>query len=246
MVIAASCASSEAGAGARRDPPSTTRAFSPVTLPRAMSTPDVAASLRGYPAYAATAKVDAVIVFDRPDGSPSAYLPHMNPDTGGPYVFGIRSERPGWYEVLLPLRPNGRTGWLRRTDVDVSGLRHRILVNVTARTVTLFDRNRVVDTWSAGVGTVQNPTPVGHFYVLEALRSVSPNGVYGPYALGMSGHSDTLSEFNGADGRWAIHGTNEPDLIPGRISHGCVRLRNADVTTLAGSIELGDPVDVVA
>jgi len=39
-----------------------------------------------------------------------------------------------------------------------------------------------------------------------------------------------------------LHGTNEPERIPGRPSHGCVRLRNADVAWLATHVTVGTPV----
>jgi lipoprotein-anchoring transpeptidase ErfK/SrfK len=39
-----------------------------------------------------------------------------------------------------------------------------------------------------------------------------------------------------------IHGTNQPELIPGYISNGCVRLRNADILALGRRIEVGTPV----
>jgi lipoprotein-anchoring transpeptidase ErfK/SrfK len=42
-----------------------------------------------------------------------------------------------------------------------------------------------------------------------------------------------------------IHGTDEPQLIPGRPSHGCIRLRNADVARLWQLIEVGTPIEIV-
>ena len=41
-----------------------------------------------------------------------------------------------------------------------------------------------------------------------------------------------------------IHGTNEPELIPGRISHGCIRLRNADILRLARLLPVGTPLEI--
>lgn len=39
-----------------------------------------------------------------------------------------------------------------------------------------------------------------------------------------------------------IHGTNEPELIPGYISNGCVRLHNSDILALGRRIDVGTPV----
>ncbi len=33
-------------------------------------------------------------------------------------------------------------------------------------------------------------------------------------------------------GQYAIHGTNQPGLIGGFVSHGCIRMYNADITDL--------------
>ena len=41
-----------------------------------------------------------------------------------------------------------------------------------------------------------------------------------------------------------MHGTNEPALVPGRPSHGCIRLRNADITTLARRVHTGTPLRI--
>jgi lipoprotein-anchoring transpeptidase ErfK/SrfK len=67
--------------------------------------------------------------------------------------------------------------------------------------------------------------------------------VYGPYALGTSAYAPTLAEWPGG-GVVGIHGTNEPQLIPGRPSHGCVRMRNADITRLWHLISVGTPIEI--
>ena len=46
-------------------------------------------------------------------------------------------------------------------------------------------------------------------------------------------------------GEYAIHGTNQPNLIGGFVSHGCIRMYNADVTDLFGRVNVGTPVVVI-
>jgi lipoprotein-anchoring transpeptidase ErfK/SrfK len=41
-----------------------------------------------------------------------------------------------------------------------------------------------------------------------------------------------------------IHGTNEPSLIPGRPSHGCVRVPNARISRLAKIMPVGTPLRI--
>lgn len=41
---------------------------------------------------------------------------------------------------------------------------------------------------------------------------------------------------------YALHGTNKPETIGRSVSHGCIRLRNADIEKLFGMVEVGTPV----
>jgi len=41
---------------------------------------------------------------------------------------------------------------------------------------------------------------------------------------------------------YALHGTNQPDSIGRAVSHGCVRLRNADIEKLYDMVTVGTPV----
>ena len=45
-------------------------------------------------------------------------------------------------------------------------------------------------------------------------------------------------------GEYAIHGTNRPDLLPGRVSHGCIRLRNDDIMALERLMPVGTPLTI--
>jgi lipoprotein-anchoring transpeptidase ErfK/SrfK len=93
-----------------------------------------------------------------------------------------------------------------------------------------------------GVGLPQWPTPRGTFYIRDKLtRYRSP--AYGPVAFGTSARSPTLTDW--PDGGFVgIHGTDRPDLLPGRVSHGCIRLRNADIVALARVMPVGTPVTI--
>jgi lipoprotein-anchoring transpeptidase ErfK/SrfK len=62
-------------------------------------------------------------------------------------------------------------------------------------------------------------------------------------AFGTSATSDTLTDWPGG-GYVGVHGTNEPGLIPGRISHGCVRLKNPDIVRLSKLMPVGTPVTI--
>ena len=87
------------------------------------------------------------------------------------------------------------------------------------------------------------PTPAVDTYVRERIVPTDPSGIYGVFAFGLAAYSRTLTDWPGG-GQIGIHGTNRPELLPGRVSHGCVRLRNADIVRLSRLMPLGTPVRI--
>lgn len=148
-----------------------------------------------------------------------------------------------WIEVSLPERPNGVTGWVPAAALGpLHVARGRLAISRSQFRATLYDQAGRAE-WSApvGVGGPSLRTPAGHFYVREKLRAIG-SPIYGPYAIGTSAYAPKLSEWPG--GGVGVHGTNEPQLIPGDPSHGCVRLRNPDITRLWHLIAIGTPIDI--
>ena len=94
----------------------------------------------------------------------------------------------------------------------------------------------------AGVGRSVLPTPKGTYFVAELLKQPNPFGPHGPYAFGLSAHSNVLQSFGGGPGQIGIHGTNEPAALGTDVSHGCVRISNAAISKLARLLPLGTPV----
>jgi hypothetical protein len=147
-----------------------------------------------------------------------------------------------WLEVLLPIRPNGTHGWVRRADVEVRQVTLELRIDLTARTLTLLDGETEVLSTPVAVGSEEAPTPTGRFSVTDKLETGKDGGAYGPFALGLSGHSEVLTEFAGGDGQIGIHGTNDPDSIGQAVSHGCIRVPNDIITRLNDILPLGTPV----
>ncbi len=96
------------------------------------------------------------------------------------------------------------------------------------------------------VGTDENPSPNGYFFITDKLLTGDPSGAYGPVAFGISGFSDTLSSFAGGPGQIGIHGTNNPDSIGTAASHGCIRVNNDVILGLSELLPLGTPVTIQA
>jgi lipoprotein-anchoring transpeptidase ErfK/SrfK len=164
-----------------------------------------------------------------------------------PTVFGVRgavvdrSCRATWYRVQLPLRPNGTVGWVPAAQVSLAPVRTRIVVDVSARRLTLYRSGRPILTSSVAVGASSTPTPIGRYYVNQRLIPTDPHGPYGPAAVGVSAFSNVLTGW-AQGGPIGIHGTNEPWSIGHTDSNGCIRLPNRIVRRLFKQVLMGTPV----
>ncbi|MEA2220074.1 MAG: hypothetical protein QOJ35_2700 [Solirubrobacteraceae bacterium] len=150
-----------------------------------------------------------------------------------------------WLRVRIPGRPNGRTGWALADNFgELRVVRTRLRINRGTLRATLYLSGRVMWSSPIGVGAPGTPTPAGHFYIRERLRNLDGgNAIYGPWAFGTSAYSSISDWPRG--GVVGIHGTNQPQLIPGRPSHGCIRVPNAAIRVLARILPLGTPVEIV-
>jgi lipoprotein-anchoring transpeptidase ErfK/SrfK len=220
------------------------------------STPDVPAGATtdapaGTTGTVARAAADLAVYAAPGDPAPSQTLPAAT-GFGSPRALLVdataEAEAPdaGWLPVLLPTRPNGSTGWVRRDQVELQTVDDALAIDLSERTLTLRTAGEVVLTTPVAVGTADNPTPTGTFYLVDKLDTGAPAGSYGPFAFGLSAHSDTLTEFGGGDGQVGIHGTNDPSSIGRAASHGCVRVPNEVAVELAARLDLGTPVTIGA
>ena len=194
----------------------------------------------------AHATSDRIMARDEPDRSGLIIQAFDNPtERGGPLVFqAIGEPVGGWIEVLLPIRPNGSTGWIAVADVSLSRNPYRIVVDVDSYELTVFREDATVLSTTVAIGTGATPTPIGDFFLTELFQPPDPAGLYGPYAYGLSGFSDTLDSFNGGPGIIGIHGTNQPELLGSNVSHGCVRVDNAVISEMAAFLPLGTPITI--
>ena len=167
-------------------------------------------------------------------------------DSGAPTVFLVVAEQGDRYQVQLPIRPNGTTGWIERRTVKTFTHAFRIQVGLNAHEIVVTNGSAEVLRARIGVGRTAAPTPGGTYYTTQLLKTPNPNGAYGPYAYGLSGFSETLASFGGGEAVIGLHGTNRPDLLGGDVSSGCIRLANADITYLAGLLPIGVPVVITS
>ena len=196
-------------------------------------------------AYAAVV-IDQAVARRRPHGPIVARFGRLNRNKL-PMVFGVRGAllsrrcEPTWYRVQLPIRPNGTVGWVPASAVTLATIHTRIVVDVSARRLTLFRDGRPVLTSRVAVGASGTPTPEGSFYVNQRLIPTDPKGPYGPAAVGVSAFSNVLAGWT-QGGPIGIHGTDEPWSIGHTDSNGCIRLPNPVVSRLFKQVFSGTPV----
>ena len=148
-----------------------------------------------------------------------------------------------WVHVRLAVLPNGRTGWVPRAALGGYHFVHtRLMVDRARLTAVLYYDGREIFRAPVGIGTAAAPTPSGEFYVRDKLTAFA-NPFYGPVAYGTSALSPVLTDWPDG-GVVGIHGTNQPELIPGRVSHGCIRLRNGDILRLSRLMPVGTPLTI--
>jgi lipoprotein-anchoring transpeptidase ErfK/SrfK/uncharacterized protein YjiS (DUF1127 family) len=198
-----------------------------------------------YESIVATVKGPRIGVYGNPtDQSPATRLSNPNLD-GAPLVFLVKKVQGKWAHVYLPSRPNGSTGWIRLSKVSLAGHFFHLKINLTRHMLTAWKGpTRILHT-PVGVGRAVTPTPPGLYFITELLKQPDPSGTYGPYAFGLSAHSNVLHEFAGRDGVLGLHGTNFPQGIGTNVSHGCIRMSNDAIIKLAHTLPLGTPVRIV-
>ena len=169
--------------------------------------------------------------FNTEDGPPEIYLALQM------YTTANGDE---WVQIRIPGRPNGRTGWVPRDALgDFKTVRTQLVIERKKLRITLYKSGRRVFSARVGIGAPSTPTPAGNFWIRNKLKGFG-NPVYGPIAFGTAAYS-SLSDWPGG-GVVGIHGTNQPELIPGRPSHGCVRLKNSNILRLSRLLPMGTPL----
>jgi len=177
--------------------------------------------------------IETYLQYETSDNQPATYMALLR-----------RTDSQGvqWIQIMFPARGKDGTGWVQAQDLSSLTVVHTLLfINRENYTATLYSNDKKIFSAPIGVGRSSLPTPGGMFYIQEKFRSYDP--IYGPWAMGTSAYSNVL---NGSDwpggGVIGIHGTNEPGLIPGAPSHGCIRLRNSDIARLVQLAPIGTPI----
>ena len=189
--------------------------------------------IRAKPSW--KSKAIGALRWNTEDGLPEVYLAlASHVDHAGGQV---------WIKIRIPGRPNGRTGWVRQEQLsNLELVETRLTIDRRRLRATLRKRGKVIWRSPVGVGAPGTGTPGGKFWIRERLPNLGGSPIYGPWAFGTAAYSK-LSDWPGG-GVVGIHGTNQPELIPGRPSHGCIRVPNPKIRKLARIMPIGTPVRI--
>src|SRR5689334_6181205 len=196
-----------------------------LTAVRAATEPVPRRAAAPHRAFTLVDAADGAIVRSRPRGRIAGTLPGRTPLGTATWLWAVKTSPDGrWARVILPWRPNGRTGWISLRGRRTVTSRFWVEADVSRRRVNLMRGSGVLRSFVAAVGAPGSPTPVGRFSVTDPIATGDPGGPFGWYAFGLSGHQPNLpAGWSGGD-QLAIHGTNAPSSLGTAASAGCLRV----------------------
>ncbi|MBE9012089.1 L,D-transpeptidase [Pseudanabaenaceae cyanobacterium LEGE 13415] len=125
----------------------------------------------------------------------------------------------------------------------------RLIVDLSDRKVRLYENKKLKATYAIAIGQEGWETPTGTFKVQQMYENpawkhpitgeeIPPGDKDNPLGkrwIGFTSQDKLLIGF---------HGTTDYSLIGQAVSHGCLRMRNADVIALYQQVQVGTPVIV--
>lgn len=119
-----------------------------------------------------------------------------------------------------------------------------IIVSIPNHKLVLMEDGKMVKVFPIAVGKPSTPSPTGTFHIASHVPHPT---WFGPKQVVAPGsHNPLGTRWMGLGYKgYGIHGTNMPRSIGKSASHGCIRMRNADVEQLFAMVHVGDEVDIV-
>lgn len=178
--------------------------------------------------------------------SPTLTATTAHPAADAP-VMTLPDEPSPEQETQLVPAHTGFTGILEGVVEPIFALEGtKLVVDLSDRQVYLYQDSALTATYEIAVGRSGWETPTGEFTVLNLQTDpvwqhpftgeIVPAGAANPLGTRWIGFwSDGQHQIG-------LHGTNQEDLIGQAVSHGCIRLREADIQALYPHLVLGMPV----
>jgi lipoprotein-anchoring transpeptidase ErfK/SrfK len=229
--------SSGGGAIGRPVQTTTTSAFKPVAVPKAVVTnlllPPGNGSLVALVQHPTEMR-------SAPGGRSYAKVP-THTEFGSPQAMWVVRLSGPWLGVVSPLAGNGRVGWIPASAASLSRVDWKLEVSLAKRQLTVLEGSHVKARYTVAIGASTAPTPTGRFAVTDRLNTGNPGGPYGCCILALSAKAPhAIQDWSGGN-RIAIHSTPETSSIGQAVSHGCMRLTLAEGRWLLGHVPIGTP-----
>jgi lipoprotein-anchoring transpeptidase ErfK/SrfK len=158
-----------------------------------------------------------------------------------------------WKDPLAPRTIHAARAWVKpvvRTRDVKARYASIITIDQSTFTLRLFKRLRYARSYEVAVGAPGYATPNGLFAIQSKQVNptwTAPNSPWAGEAAGQSFSADDPNNplearWMGVNGAVGIHGTGQEYSIGTRASHGCIRMRVADVINLYRKVSIGTPV----
>jgi lipoprotein-anchoring transpeptidase ErfK/SrfK len=130
-------------------------------------------------------------------------------------------------------------------DTANEAIVRRLVVSIPDRKLVVIENNEVVEVFTVAVGAPNSPSPTGTFTIVN--RVANPTYYHPGKVIAPGPQNPIGTRWIGLNQKgYGIHGTDQPSSIGDAKSHGCIRLRNADVERLFERVRTGDVVELHA
>jgi len=155
----------------------------------------------------------------------------------------MRANRVMWMAAaLMAVGMNGRAD---AADTANEVVVRRLVVSIPDRKLAVIENNEVVEVFTVAVGAPNSPSPTGTFTIVN--RVANPTYYHPGKVIAPGPQNPIGTRWIGLNQKgYGIHGTDQPSSIGYAKSHGCIRLRNADVERLFERVRAGDVVELHA
>jgi lipoprotein-anchoring transpeptidase ErfK/SrfK len=160
-----------------------------------------------------------------------------------PTILAVAARKPGWVLVRTSIEKH-HVGWLPLSAGHLFEEPRSIVIDLSRRTLMVFHRGKLTDTYKVAIGMTATPTPRGTFAITDRLTTGNAQSDYGCCILALTAHQPKILQGWGGGDRVAIHATPHEWTIGKSISHGCIRASNAALRQLMRHVRLGMPVTI--
>jgi lipoprotein-anchoring transpeptidase ErfK/SrfK len=155
----------------------------------------------------------------------------------------MRANRAMW--MAAALMAGAMIGRADAADTANEAVVRRLVVSIPDRKLAVIENNEVVEVFPVAVGAPNSPSPTGTFTIVN--RVANPTYYHPGKVIAPGPQNPIGTRWIGLNQKgYGIHGTDQPSSIGYAKSHGCIRLRNADVERLFERVRTGDVVELHA